>query len=163
MTAGSPKTGREVMRIVKAAELIRLDPNPEEGDKAFMARDLVQVTLPHSNPGDMPVWGRKNGNLTLTISPGWGVDPVTGQPKSIGLPYGTIPRLLLFWITTEALRTEDRKLLLGDSLSGFMRQLDLTPTGGREGSITRLKAQMERLFRARISLEGVMHFGRGAA
>lgn len=86
MTSGL-RTGREVMRIVKAAELIRLDPGPEERDKAFIARDLVQVTLPHSNPGDVQVWGRKNGNLSLTIAPGWDIDPATGQPKSIGLPY----------------------------------------------------------------------------
>lgn len=145
--------GEHVRRIVRAAELIRLDPNPEETDKAFLARDLVQVTLPHSNPGDVTVWGRTNGNLTLSIQPGWTVDRTTGQPKSIGLPYGNVPRLLLFWITTEALRKRDRKLMLGDSLGHFMRQLDLTPTGGVSGSIPRLKTQMERLFRAKISFE----------
>jgi hypothetical protein len=149
-----PRTGQEIRRIVRAAELIRLDPRPEEHDKAFLARDLVQVTLPHSNPGEgVTVWGRTNGNLTLSIQPGWTVDRKTGQPQSLGLPYGTVPRLLLFWITTEALRRRQRKLVLGDSLGSFMRQLDLTPTGGATGSIPRLKNQMERLFRAKISFE----------
>ncbi|WP_437186781.1 hypothetical protein SH668x_000137 [Planctomicrobium sp. SH668] len=116
----------ETRRIVRAAELIHLDPNPDDRDKAFMARDLVQVTLPHSNPGDIPVWGRSNGNLTLTIKPDWVLDPDTGKTRCLGLPYGTIPRLLLFWITTEAVRKQERKILLGDSLSSFMRQLDLS-------------------------------------
>lgn len=153
MLLDTGKTGLEIRRIIKASELIHLDPIPEDCDKAFMARDLVQVTLPHSNPGDVPVWGRTNGNLSLTIKPDWVLDPETRQTRCIGLPYGVIPRLLLFWITTEAVRKRDRKIILGDSLSGFMRQLDLMPTGGRRGNIGRLKNQMERLFRAKISFE----------
>ena len=154
MSIGSGRTGREVRRIVKAAEVIHFEPDPEPHDKAFLARNLVQVTLPHSNPGDdTPIWGRTNGNLTLTIKPDWMLDPETGKPRCIGLPYGTIPRLLLFWITTETLRQRNRRLVLGDSLSSFMRQLDLVPTGGRWGTIPRLKNQMERLFRAKISFD----------
>jgi hypothetical protein len=60
---------------------------------------------------------------------------------------------LLFWITTEAVKTKSRRLELGDSLSAFMRELDLQPTGGRWGSIRRLHEQMNRLFRARISFD----------
>ncbi len=154
MTIEMGQKGREVRRIVKAAERIYFEPEPEAQDKAFLARNLVQVTLPHSNPGDdTPIWGRTNGNLTLTIKPDWVLDSETGKPRCVGLPYGTIPRLLLFWVSTEALRRRDRRLVLGDSLSSFMRQLGLAPTGGRWGSIPRLKNQMERLFRAKISFE----------
>ncbi|QDT37677.1 replication protein RepA [Stratiformator vulcanicus] len=144
---------RTANRISLAAEEIFHAPYPEPDEMVFLARNLVQVTLPHSDPGDVPVWGRTNGNLTLTIKPDWTLDPQTNQPTCLGLPYGTIPRLLLFWITTETLRQKSRKITLGDSLSGFMRELDLTPTGGRWGSIPRLKKQMERLFRAKISFE----------
>ena len=72
-------------------------------------------------------------------------------PSNVGLPYGSIPRLLMAWITTEAVRTKQQELILGSSLSEFMKQLDLMPTGGRWGSITRLKQQMQRLFTASIS------------
>jgi hypothetical protein len=111
----------------------------------------VQATLPHKNPGDVPLWRRTNGNLTLGIQPGMNV--ITG--KSYGYPYGTIPRLLLFWITTEAVKTKNRRLELGNSLSFFMRQLGLsTATGrGKRGDAKRLRDQMERLFRARISFD----------
>lgn len=71
-------------------------------------------------------------------------------PPSVGLPYGSIPRLLLAWITTEAVRTKSRELVLGDHLSGFMRQLRIIPTGGRWGTIGRLRTQMERLFSTSI-------------
>jgi hypothetical protein len=81
----------------------------------------------------------------MTIGP-------NGRLHSIGFPYGSIPRLLLTWLATEAVRTQEPVLLLGDSLSTFMRGIGLAPTGGRNGTITRLKKQMERLFLASLSV-----------
>jgi hypothetical protein len=92
---------RHHLKLLDAAEAIRLDPDKTEA--AFMARQLVQATLPHKNPGDVPAWSRTNGNLTLGIQPSWDYE----KGKSIGYPYGIIPRLLLFWMTTEALRTKN--------------------------------------------------------
>ena len=119
-------------------------------DAAFMARELVQCTLPHKNPGDVPLWKRTHGNLTLGIQPGMNLK--TG--KSYGYPYGTIPRLLLFWMITEAIRTKSRRLELGNSLASFMRQLGLDSNrGGKRGDAKRLRNQMERLFRSHFSFE----------
>lgn len=146
-----PALSRSMKRILDVAAEIQMEPNATE--MAFMASALVQATLPHSDPGDAPIWGRTNGRLTLTIKPDWTLDPKTHKPRSVGIPYGTIPRLLLFWITTEAVKTKSRRLELGDSLSAFMRELGLQPTGGRWGSIPRLREQMNRLFRAKISFD----------
>ncbi len=44
-------------------------PVPTDSDRAFLARQLVQATLPHSDPGDVPVWTRTNGRLTLVVRP----------------------------------------------------------------------------------------------
>ena len=133
------------------------DETPGARDAAFIARELVLASLPHSNPGDRPLWTRRNGNVTLAIQPGINIQ--TG--KSYGYPYGIIPRLLLFWITTEALRTQSRRLELGSSLSGFMTELGLSPyTGrGKRGDAKRLRDQMERLFRSRFSLERLAEDG----
>jgi hypothetical protein len=122
-----------------------------EPELAYTPRELVQATLPHRNPGDIPRWMRKNGNYTLVIQPGWN----TKEDKSYGYPYGSIPRLLLFWMTTEALRTNSPRLELGDHLASFMRKLDLDPStgGGKRSHAARLKDQMQRLFRATISFE----------
>ena len=65
--------------------------------------------------------------------------------EGAGLPYGAYPRLILVWMTTEALRTGERKLELGRSLSSFMGQLGLQCTGGHWGTIPRFREQMERL------------------
>lgn len=137
-------------KIIDAAAVIRFDPN--DSDKAYMASYLVQCTLPHRDPGDVEHWGRRNGHLSLGIQRGW--DHKLNCP--IGHPYGVIPRLLLFWITTEAVRTKSRRIELGPSLSAFMRELHLIPSstgGGKRSDATRLREQMRRLFSAHISFQ----------
>lgn len=106
----------------------------------FMAKMLVQTTLPHrAQPGKQ--YTRTDGDVTLSITDLGGA----------GLPYGSYPRLILVWMTTEALRTGERKLELGRSLSSFMGQLGLQCSGGQWGTIPRFRGQMERLFGAAIS------------
>ena len=56
------------LALIEAAVAIREEPDAAE--RAFMARQLVQCTLPHSNPGNMPLWKRSSGNMTLAIQPG---------------------------------------------------------------------------------------------
>ena len=119
--------------LLDAAVRIAEQDAQNRGDLGFTARALVLCTMPHSKPVGNE-FRRKNGNYTLTMY----------SPH--GLPYGTIPRLLLAWISTEAVRTKSRTLVLGDSLSQFMRDLGLSPTGGVKGDITRLREQMRRLF-----------------
>ena len=69
------------------------------------------------------------------------------------LPCGNLPRLLMAWVSTEAVRTRSRELVLGRSLSEFMRKLGLESGGGGAwGARTRLRNQMRRLFRCMVSL-----------
>ena len=48
----------------------------------------------------------------------------------LDLPYGIMPRLLLAWVCTEAVRTQSRELVLGRSLSEFMRSVGVYDDGG---------------------------------
>lgn len=129
-----------VEQIINNALAIEAESAQDAGALGFMARAMVQATLPHKKVEDNE-FERRNGNYTLTLL----------APSKIGLPYGTVPRLLLAWLTTEAVKTQSRELELGDSLSGFMRELDMVPTGGRWGSINRLKDQTRRLFSCTVS------------
>ena len=130
----------EIERIVRQAMEIEHQEAEEAGALAFFARILVLATMPHSRPKD-PIFERQNGKFRMLMM---------GDPR-IGLPYGSIPRLTLAWLSTEALRHKSRTIELGESLSDFMRQLDMMPTGGRWGSITRLRNQLGRLFSTAIS------------
>ena len=115
----------------------------EEKDWGFMARSLIQATMPHSKPKDS-IYIRENGRFMLTMA---AVDP------RIGLPYGPIPRLLMSFITTEAARTQSREIFLASSLSEFMRDLGFDmPRGGKRGNINPLKDQMLKLFSAVVKI-----------
>lgn len=144
-------------KVLDAAAAIRQAPDATEA--AFMARQLVQCTLPHANPGKVEAWTRRSGDLTLVLQAGWDEE----KNSSIGYPYGSIPRLLLFWIVTEAIRTKDRRLVLGRSLAQFMREVGLDPNTGRgkRGDAKRLRDQMERLFSCRISFRMRIHDSTG--
>ena len=128
-------SGAALNRLISDALAIEAEEAIKAGALGFMARALVQATLPHKRVAGNE-FTRRNGAFTLNLL----------APSAVGLPYGTVPRLLLAWLTTEAVRTKSRDLVLGDSLSSFMRELGLVPTGGRWGSITRLKSQTQRLF-----------------
>jgi hypothetical protein len=133
-------TTRSAEILINQALAIEDEAARDAGALGFMARAMVQATLPHRKV-EGNEFSRTNGNYTLTIL----------APSKIGLPYGVIPRLLLAWLTTEAVKTQHREIELGDSLSGFMRELGMIPTGGRWGSVTRLKEQTKRLFGSTIS------------
>lgn len=105
-----------------------------------MARVLLQATLPHSARAGNE-FTRTNGNLRVSVV----------SPAAVGLPYGTYPRLLLAWLTTEAFRTGSPHLCLGESLSAFMAALGLQSTGGQWGTIARLRDQANRLFSAHVT------------
>lgn len=137
--------------LIEAAAAIR--EKPDAAERAFMAQQLVRCTLPHSDPGDIPRWLRRSGKLALVLRPGWDAD----KDQSTGYPYGTIPRLLLFWIITEALHTKNRRLVLGRSLAHFMRAVGLDPSrGGKRSDHNRLKEQMRRLFKCHISFQATI-------
>ena len=136
-------------KLIDAAVDIRQ--NPDDVERSYMARQLVQCTLPHSDPGgDEPIWTRKNGDLTLTVRPNFDT-----KTKKALYPYGSIPRLLLFWLCAEAVQKKSPTIKLGKSLDGFMREIGLNPRtgGGKRGDAARLHSQMERLFGSVISFE----------
>src|SRR5258707_259054 len=112
----------------------------EAGTIGYMARVLVQATLPHSDP-KTAIFERTNGKFSLVMM---------GHPQ-VGLPYGVYPRLILAWLVTEAVKTKVPQLILGSSLTAFMSGLGLKTTGGRWGTIWRLRDQIRRLFSASVS------------
>lgn len=136
-------------KFLDAATGIMLAPDAVE--LAYMARQLVQCTLPHRDPGNVEQWTRESGGLVLGIIPGRDLL----KNKSLGCPYGSIPRLLLFWLVTEVVQKKSRRIFLGRSLSEFMRDVGLDPNtgGGKRGDAKRLREQMRRLFGARISFQ----------
>ena len=123
----------QVDQLVGANEAV-----PEIG---FMARLMALCSLPRTNPRDRKEYARSNGPYTLVMTAGY-------QQK---LPFGNIPRLLIAWVTTEAVQTQSPVLVLGHSLSEFMRKLGMKDdSGSPRGERTRLRNQIQRLFSSTI-------------
>ena len=128
-------------KLVSQALAIEAELARDAGTIGYMARALVQATMPHRQTSETH-FKRTNGNYSLVM--------VAGDPD-IGLPFGSLPRLMLAWIGSEVIKTREQNIVLGNSMSEFMRELGLVPTGGRWGSITRLKDQSHRLFNCLIT------------
>ena len=122
----------QVNQLVSASEA---DP-----DLGFMARLMALCSLPRTNPGNQKEYIRCNGPYTLGMTAG----------LNNKLPFGNYPRLLLAWVCTEAVQTQSRVLILGSSLSEFMRTLGVYSSDGK--AYTRLRNQMDHLFNAHVSL-----------
>ena len=122
----------QVDQLVRACE--------EEPDLGFMVRLMALCSLPRTNPGTRHQYKRVNGPYKLVM--------IAGADNK--LPFGNLPRLLLAWVCTEAVRTQSRELVLGDSLSEFMRKLGIYSTSGEK--YTRLRNQMKRFFGCSVTL-----------
>ena len=134
----APQARHHFTRLDQVTQLVAA--SEADADLGFIARMLALCSLPRTNPGDKLQYVRRNGPFTLYMT-------ATGREK---LPYGNLPRMLLAWVCTEAVRTQSRELLLGDSLSEFMRKVGIYSTGG--GVHARLKNQMRRLFHSQVEL-----------
>ena len=75
-------------KLITEALAIEEEEAIHAGALGYMARILVQATMPHSDP-KQTVFERTNGKLNLAI---------TAHPR-VGLPYGVYPRLYFFgWL-----------------------------------------------------------------
>ena len=144
----TPQARHHSSRLDQIDRLIRAADDTE--DVGYMARLLALCSLPRTDPGNRLQYKRGNGPYKLIIIAG-------GDTK---LPFGHIPRLLLAWVCTEAVRTQSRELLLGKTLSDFMRLVGIDPTGA---SFARVRTQMNRLFGCSISLFYQDHIGSSRA
>jgi len=91
---------------------------------------------------------RQDGQYTLVINPKPVVETVDGQQRlqSLGVPYGSLPRLVLIHIMTEAVRTKSRHIVLGATFTDWMRRMGFrTISYGPRGSATLVKEQLDRL------------------
>lgn len=131
---------KRIDRLISQYLAIEAESAKEAGMLAYMARSLVMATLPHTKPKGH-IFQRINGDFTLTM---------IGNPK-FGLPYGSLPRLLLAWMTTEAKKKKSPVLHLGKSFSAFLKIMKISKSGGVRGDATRFREQMLRLFATHVS------------
>lgn len=145
---------------LEAASRAALEPFTTPDSRAWTHPAFALAGLPHSRPeSDNTVWHRQNGRLHLLVEPGFIIE--NGTPRSVGVPYGAMARLVLLYIQTHA--RADGTVPLGRSLSSWVKALGRTVNGGQRGSITSVREQMLRLARARISIHWTDEAGTSSA
>ena len=120
------------------------DPTP-----SFLHSALCAMSLPVRRPPDetRPIL-RQDGQYTLAITPKPVLRPVDGQQQLcvLGVPYGSLPRLILIHVMTEAVRNRSRHIALGTSFTDWMRRMGhRTVSFGPRGSATLVRQQLDRL------------------
>jgi len=121
----------------------------EAPSPSFLHSALCAMSLPVRRPADehAPII-RQDGQYTLVINPKPVVETVDGQQRlqSLGVPYGSLPRLVLIHIMTEAVRTKSRHVVLGTTFTDWMRRMGFrTISYGPRGSATLIRGQLDRL------------------
>ncbi len=116
---------------------------------SFLHSALCAMSLPVRRPSDdqAPII-RQDGQYTLVITPKPVVERIDGQQRLtvLGVPYGSLPRLVLIHIMTEAVRTKSRHVVLGASFTEWMRRMGFrTISYGPRGSATLIRQQLDRL------------------
>jgi hypothetical protein len=111
---------------------------------SFQYVPLIQCSFPHTDPGEATTFTRRNGWLELTLS---------ATRRDAGLPYGVPARLLTIYCASEAIRTKSPEVFLGQSVSDFLRQLDVPITRGERGSLRVYANQLLRLIHCAFSID----------
>ena len=121
----------------------------EEPVPSFLHSALCAMSLPVRRPVDetAPII-RRDGQYTLAITPRPVLQRIDGQQQMsvLGVPYGSLPRLVLIHIMTEAVRNRTRHVILGTSFTDWMRRMGFRSISyGPRGSATLIRKQLDRL------------------
>lgn len=129
----------EAMQAVNEADLV----------PAYLHSALCAMSLPARRPPDeMAPIIRQDGRYTLAITPKPILRREGGEMRltSLGVPFGSYPRVILIYIMSEAVRTGSRQVYLGGSFAEWLRRLGYTnATHGRRGTASLLRGQLDRL------------------
>jgi uncharacterized protein YbdZ (MbtH family) len=108
-------------QAVDAAAFVMAD---EENRLGITHAGFAMTSLPHKRI-DEGFWKREGYHTTLLVESGR-----NRNGDLVGVPYGSIARLILLYLQTEAVRTGSPEVELGRSMKSWMGRMSLT-TGGR--------------------------------
>ena len=95
----------------------------EESRLGITHAGFAMTSLPHKRISD-PFWKRQGNRTTLLVESGR-----DRQGELIGVPYGSLARLILLYLQTEAVRTGNPEVELGRSMKAWMTRMSLSAGG----------------------------------
>jgi hypothetical protein len=149
---------KPLSRVHKRLLTIPLFEEDEDANIVYQHSVFCQTCMPSGflpdlhafrNPGEnIRLWERRNSIVRLEIQAV--LDPDQDAFVDVGLPFGPKPRLALYHLNAEALRTQSRIIELEDSLTAFVSRTLGLDTGGK--TIRAVKEQLSRLAAADFRL-----------
>jgi hypothetical protein len=130
--------------IVEAASLYMSD---EDSSLGFAFSGWAQCALPHRRLPPDARWEIAGERIRLVVEPGLrAVDD--GPMEHVGVPYGSVARLILLFLQTEALRKNNREIELGGSLRQWLTKIGASIGGSNAKAV---RDQAERISRCRLT------------
>ena len=147
--------GEERVRMLAAAAGTQLTMDAflrvheEEPVPAFLHSALCAMSLPTKRPKDdtLPIL-REDGKYALAINPRPVIQEVDGKKvmRSLGVPYGSYPRVALIYLLSQAVTKRSRDVYLGRNFTEWMRRLGYqTVSYGPRGTANLMREQVDRL------------------
>lgn len=137
----------KLQRVVNTSENMIINPEIESID--FLHSILCQVSMPRKQVKER-IFERVNGNAIIRLESGslFNGEKFIDMP----LPYGTKPRLIMMYISSQAIKNRSRTIEIGRSIREFLLTLGINTNGGPRGGYTTFKKQMESLAACRMML-----------
>jgi hypothetical protein len=138
-----------LQRASKKAIDIVINPATEK-NAVFQHSILCQTFLPYKNPGDeVRDVQKRQGRAVLSLEAGSIFNPHTESFEKVGLPYGAKARLILSYISTQAVRQQNPVVDVENSMTAFIKRIGLNNDGV---TIKLAKEQLKRLAATRMSI-----------
>lgn len=139
---------RKTQKLIDTSIKIAAEP-PGGSEMAFAHAILCQVGMPRSKV-DGNEFVRKCGGAVLKITSGdlWDGRELIAQP----IPYGPMPRLIMSYLNTYALRLGSPEVPVGGSASEFLRMIGKGTNGGTRGVFPSFRKQTQALAACRMIL-----------
>lgn len=114
----------------------------EEQRIGIMHAGFAMTALPHKHI-DERVWVREGGNIRLRVESG-----ADARGTTVGVPFGSIARMILLYLQSEAVKTRSREIELGRSMNHWLKTMGID-NGGKTYKLVR--EQSKRLSLCRLT------------
>lgn len=103
---------------------------------------FAMAALPHKKTEET-VWEREGGGIKLLIESG-----LNDDKTPVGIPYGSMARMILLYLQTQAVKTQSREVELGSSMNAWLKVMGITVGGKTYNSV---RDQAKRISQCRLT------------
>src|SRR5215213_10801663 len=106
----------------------------EKGRIGVAHAGFAMAALPHKKTSEA-IWEKDGGTVKLLVESG-----LDAERNPVGIPYGSIARMILLYLQTQAVRTRSREVELGASMNAWLGAMGIS-VGGKTYQLVREQAQ----------------------